>query len=149
MSGGRSGGRGVSRGRTVRKMEGSREGCLIQGTAAKAVECKRIVPQNFPDFAAAQTSNLLHILLWPDKVFKMGVKKKAHFICCRLFEFVQSSDSTAVWLQWTEFHTKMNICGRGSPEGLFPVTATPHLPSQPFLYPHAVRVDALTVRLAL
>lgn len=67
---------GVSRGRTVRKMEGSREGCLIQGTAAKAVERKRIVPQNFPDFAAAQTSNLLHILLWPDKVFKMGVKKK-------------------------------------------------------------------------
>lgn len=28
-------------------MEGKRDGCIIQGTAAEAVECKRIVPQNF------------------------------------------------------------------------------------------------------
>lgn len=33
--------------RTVRKTEGKRDGCIIQGTAAEAVECKRIVPQNF------------------------------------------------------------------------------------------------------
>jgi len=34
-------------GRRVKKMEGSRKGWIIQGTAAKALECKRIVPQNF------------------------------------------------------------------------------------------------------
>lgn len=55
----------------VRKMEGSREDWLIRGTAAKAVEWKRTVLQNFPGpplqvTDISHSSQLLRVCLKPN-----------------------------------------------------------------------------------